>query len=146
MPTVQYWKILGSLLGKSKEKITKQCIIGDTCFMSLAKIWGNLFTRHPKNINHVHKDSNDLLSVIIILGTNVHGGEIFFYDGVNLNEIGKRSHILKHSRGRCLVGAFDIFYIKDLFVLVIELFCISLSTNKYFFTFYIMVQDFMVNI
>ena len=44
----------------------------------MATIGVNLFTRHPKNINHVHKDSNDLLSVMTILGTNVHGGETFF--------------------------------------------------------------------
>ena len=73
MPTSQYWKFLGSFMDKSKENITKQCIIGDTCFTSLATIGGKLFTRHPKNLNHVQKYSNDLLSVIIILGTNVHG-------------------------------------------------------------------------
>ena len=73
----------------------------------MATIGGNLFTRHQNNIIHVHKDSNDLLSVIIILGKNVHGGETVFYDGVNMNDIGKRSHVLKHSHGRCVVGAFD---------------------------------------
>ena len=77
MQTEKYWQNLGSFLDKSKEKIPKQFRIGDTCFMPLSKIGGNLFTRHPKNINHVHKDSNDLLSVIIILGTNVHGGKRF---------------------------------------------------------------------
>ena len=45
--------------------------------MSFATIGGNLFTRHPNNINHVHKDSKNLLSLIIILGKNVHGGETF---------------------------------------------------------------------
>ena len=28
-----------------------------------------------KNLNHIHKYSKDILSVIIILGTDVHGGE-----------------------------------------------------------------------
>ena len=46
--------------------------------MSLANIGGNLFTRHPNNLNHLQKYSNDLLSVIIVLGTNVHGGETVF--------------------------------------------------------------------
>ena len=46
--------------------------------MSSASIGGNLFTRDPKNINHVHKDSNNLWSVIIILVTNVHGDETVF--------------------------------------------------------------------
>ena len=63
---------------KAKEKISKQCIIGDTCFTSVENIGGNLFTRNQKNLNHVHKDSNDLLSTIIILGTDVHGGETVF--------------------------------------------------------------------
>ena len=65
-------------MDKAKEKIPNQCIIGDTCFISLATIGGNLFTIHLKNLNRVHKDSNNILSVIIILGTNVHYGEMFF--------------------------------------------------------------------
>ena len=96
-------------MDESKEKIPKQCRIGDTCFTSLANIGGNLFIRHPKNINQVHKDSNDLLSVVIILGTDVHDGETIFYDGDKINNIGKRAHVLKHSHGRCVVVAFDMF-------------------------------------
>ena len=107
MPTVKYWQNLVSLLDKAKEKIPKQHRIGDTRFTPFANIGGNLFTRHTKNPNCVHKDSNDLLSVIIILGTNVHGGKTVFYEGVNMNDIVKRSHVLKHSHGRCVVGAFD---------------------------------------
>ena len=63
----------------AKYKIPKQCSICDTCFRSLVTIGGDLFTRHPKNINHVHKDTNDLLSVILILGTDVCGGETVFF-------------------------------------------------------------------
>ena len=107
MPTIKYWKILGSIMDKAKENIPKQCRIGDTCFTSLATIGGNLFTRHPKNLNHVHEYSNHLLSVIIILGTDVHGGETVFNDGDKMNDIRKRAHVLNHSRGRCMVGAFD---------------------------------------
>ena len=73
----------------------------------MATIGGNLFTIHPKNLNRVHKDSNNLLSVITILGKNVHGGEKVFYDGENINDIGKRAHVLKHSYGRCMVDPFD---------------------------------------
>ena len=78
MPTIKYWQNLGSIMDKAKEKIPKQCIIGDTCFTSLATIGGNLYTRHAKNLYHVHKDSQDLLSVIIIMGTDVIGGERVF--------------------------------------------------------------------
>ena len=62
----------------------------------MATIGGNLYTRHPKNLNHVHKDSKDLMSVIIILGTDVHGGETVFFNGESINDVGKRSHVLKH--------------------------------------------------
>ena len=64
--------------------------------MVLATIVGNLFTRHANNLNHVHKDSNNLLSAIIILGRNFHGDEIVFYFGENVNNIEKISHVLKH--------------------------------------------------
>ena len=45
--------------------------------------------------------------MIIILEENVHGGETVIYDGDNMNDIGKRVHVLKHSHGRCVVGPFD---------------------------------------
>ena len=32
-----------------------------------------------------------------------------FY-GMTINDIGKISHVLKHSHRRCVVGAFDIFF------------------------------------
>ena len=89
MPTIKYWQTLGRDMKKAKKMIPKECRIGDTCFTSLAIIGGNLYTRHVKNLNHVHNDSKDLLSVIIILGTDVNGGEKVFYDGENMNGIGK---------------------------------------------------------
>ena len=87
--------------------IPKECRIGDTCFTLLATIGGNLYTRHVKNLNPVHKYSKDILLVIIILGTDVNGGETVFYDGENMNDIGKRAHVLKHSHGRCVIGYSD---------------------------------------
>ena len=65
-------------MDKSKEKILKECRIGDTCFTSFATIGGNLYTRHQNNLNCVHRDINNLLSAIIILGTDVNGGETVF--------------------------------------------------------------------
>ena len=96
MPDIKYWQNLGIIMDKAKEKIPKQYRTGDTCFTSLATIGGNLFTRHPKNPNHVHKDSKNLLSVIIILGKNVHCGKTVFNYGDKINDIGKRAHVLKH--------------------------------------------------
>ena len=107
IPTIKYWKNLGSTMEKATDIIPKECRIGDTCFMSLATIGGNLYTRHAKNLNNVRKDSKDILSVIIILGTNVDGGETAFYDGDNMNDIGKIAHVLKHSHGRCVSCSSD---------------------------------------
>ena len=75
--------------------------------MSFATIGGNLYTRHANNPNNLNRDSKDLLSVIIILGTGVNGGKPVFYDGDNMNDIGRREHVLKHSHGRCVIGYFD---------------------------------------
>ena len=91
---------------REKEEIPKECRTGDTCFTSLATIGGNLFSRHPKNINHVHKYSNYLLSVIITLGTNVNGVETVFNE-ITIYYIGKRENYIKNSHRRCVVGAFD---------------------------------------
>ena len=91
MPAIKYWQNLGSTMDKEKEMIPKECRVGDTCFTSLATIGGNLYTRHVKNLNHEHKDRKDLLLVIIILGTDVNGGETVFYDGENMNDTGKKS-------------------------------------------------------
>ena len=94
MPTIKYWEN-GKNLDDAKENILKECRICDACFTSLATIGENLFTRHPKNINLVHKDSNDLLSVIITLGTYVNVVETVFYS-INMKDIGHREHVLNH--------------------------------------------------
>ena len=94
-------------MDKAKEKIPKEFRIGDTCFTLFSTIGGNIFAIHQKNLNHIHRGSNGLLSVIKILGTYFIGGETVFNDVDNINDIGKRAHVLKHSYGSCVVGAFD---------------------------------------
>ena len=50
------------IFDKSKiPMIPKKCRIGDTCFISLATIGGNLYTRHVNNFNNVQINSKDLL-------------------------------------------------------------------------------------
>ena len=78
MRTIQYCQNLGSIIDEAKENIPKQCIIGDTCFTSIATIRGNLYTIHARNPTHVQRYSKDLLSMIIILVTDVNGDEIVF--------------------------------------------------------------------
>ena len=75
-------------------------------FYVIGNYWREFIHETSKNINRVQKDINDLLSVIIILVTDVHGGETVFLNGMTMNEIGKIAHFLKHSHGRCVVGAF----------------------------------------
>ena len=61
----------------------------------MAVIGGKLYSNHHKNISHVHKESKDLVSVIINLGKNISGGDTVFYDGVKTSDLGSRAHILK---------------------------------------------------
>ena len=77
--------------------------------MSLSDIGGNLFIRHWKNINHVHKDRNYILQIIIILRTDVNVGETVL-NGITMNDVEKRAHFIKNSHGRCVVGDFDQKY------------------------------------
>ena len=133
-------------MDKAKDNITKECRIGGTCFTSLATIVGDLFKIYPKDINNVHRDSNNLLTAIIIFGTDVNGGKTLFMMEIKMNNIGKRAHVLKHSHGRFVAGAFDKIYMKALFGMVIELFYVLPFTNQYFFTLYILVQDLMTNV
>ena len=42
IPSVKYWQNLRKVLDTTKEKIPKKYRIGDTCFMSLETIGGNI--------------------------------------------------------------------------------------------------------
>ena len=91
----------------AKEILPSTCRIGGTFFASMAVIGGKLYRNHPKNMNHVHKDTKDLVSVIITLGKNVSGGDTFFCDGVKKSDLGSRAHILKHLHRRMIFGPFE---------------------------------------
>ena len=58
-------------------------------------ISGKLFSSHHQNMNHVHKDSKDLVYVIIDMENDISGGDTVFYDGVKISNLRSRSHILK---------------------------------------------------
>ena len=75
----------------------------------MAVIGGKLFSNHPKNLNHVHKESKYLLSVIITLGKYIRGGNTVFYDEMKTYEWGSRDHVLKHLHGIMIFGPFEIF-------------------------------------
>ena len=73
----------------------------------MAVIGGKLYSNRPKNLNRVHKDAKDLVSVIITVGKYKSGGGTVFYDGVKTSDLGIRAHILKHLHGRMIFGPFE---------------------------------------
>ena len=73
----------------------------------MAVIGGKLYSRHPKNMNHLHKDTKDLVSVIITMGKNISRGYTVFYDEVKTSDLGSTAHILKHLHGRMIFGSFE---------------------------------------
>ena len=73
----------------------------------MAVLGDKLYINHPKNMNHVHKDSKYLLSIIITLGGNIIRGDNVFYDGVKTSDLGSRAHILKHLHGIIIFGSFE---------------------------------------
>ena len=58
-------------------------------------------------MNNVHKDTKDLVYVMITLGTNKSGGDTAFYDGVKMTDLGIRAHVLKRIHGRIIFGPFE---------------------------------------
>ena len=100
---------------KEKEILPSTCRIGETIFISMDVIGGKLYSNHPKNMNHVHKDRKYMVSVIITLGKNISGGDTVFYYGVKTSDLGSRAHILKHLHGRMICGTLNFFSMKVLF-------------------------------
>ena len=92
---------------KANEILPSTCRIGKNIFTSMALIRGQLYRNHPRNLNHIHKDTKDVVSVIITLGKNIIGGDTVFYDGMKTYDFGNRSHILKNSHGRMVFGTFE---------------------------------------
>ena len=72
----------------------------------MAVIGGKLYSNHPKNLNRVHKDTKDMVSVIITVGKNISGGDTVFYFGVKTSDLGSRAHMLKHLHGRMIFVPF----------------------------------------
>ena len=75
-------------------------------FYVIGNYWRKFIHKTSKNINRLHKYSRDLLSVIIILGAGVNGDEEFF-NGMTMNDMGNRSHVIEYSHGSCVVVSFD---------------------------------------
>ena len=74
-------------LEKAKEIVRSIFRIRETIFTSMAVIGGRIYSNHPKNLNHVHTDSRDMVSIIITMGTNISGGDTVFYDGVKTSDL-----------------------------------------------------------
>ena len=70
----------------------------------MAVIGGKVSSYHPKNLNHVHKDSKYFLYVIINLGKDISGDDTVLYDGVETYDLGSRAHISKSLHRRMIFG------------------------------------------
>ena len=69
----------------------------------MAVIGVKVFINNTKNMNSVHKDTKDLLSVIITLGTNIRGGGTVFYEVVKTYDLVSRAHVVKHVIDRMIL-------------------------------------------
>ena len=58
-------------------------------------------------MNHVHRDTKVLLSILINLGANVIVGETLFYEGVKTSDLINRVHVLKYLHGIMIFGTFE---------------------------------------
>ena len=57
-------------------------------------------------MNHVHKDTNYLVSTIITMVTNINGWDTVFYDRGKSIYLVNRAHVLKHLHDRMIFGPF----------------------------------------
>ena len=64
---------------------------------------------HPKNMNHVHRNSKYFVPVIITMGKNISVGYTVFYDKVKHKDLANRPHLLKRLHGRIIMGPFEIY-------------------------------------
>ena len=90
----QYWSNLKEKLRRQKESYHQHVELGKL-FTSMASTGSKFFIDHNKNMNHGHKDSKSLVSVIITMGNNIRGGYIVFYAGVKTFVLGSRAHVFK---------------------------------------------------
>ena len=95
----QYWTNLKENIEKANELLLSTCRNGETLFTSMAVVCDNIFSNH--------KDSKDLVSVIIPLGGNISGRDTVFYDVVKTSDLGNIAHALQHLHGRMVFGPFE---------------------------------------
>ena len=65
---------------------------------------------------------------------------------MTMNDIGKGAHVINNSHAKCMVGAFDKMLYEGFIWTGPKAVLYFSSTNKYFFTLYIMVENLLTNI
>ena len=92
---------------QAKEKIHENCFIGNSIFTSVA-----LVNDLEDGYNHIHKDRNDLISVIVTLGHPIEqGGTTRYYAGKSEDDHGEVLLSVKHQHGRYQIAPFhDILH------------------------------------
>ena len=109
--TKKYWSTLKQKPTISNEILPSKFGIGrGGGVTSMYLISGKLISNNPKNMNHKHKDSKDLFSVIITQGKYKRGGENVFYDGVKISGLGSRARVLKHLHGRMIFASLEKYF------------------------------------
>ena len=75
------------------------------CLTSISSIRELIYSNSPKNMNNIHKDSKDLVSVTISLGKSIsQGGKVLYY-GLKQTKLGGKDHVLIHLHGRKKYGS-----------------------------------------
>ena len=100
-------QICNIITAKVKDRNNKYLvIIASHIYQSLVGI----IQRKPKNRDHVHKEQNDFLSVIIKFGTIISDGDTYFYHGICVYYLCQRDNVLKNSHKRYIVGPFEMTF------------------------------------
>ena len=101
-------------LTTEKEKISSKFRIGKTCFTSVAVIGDKLFSNNPKNMNHVHKNTQDF-ACYNNYGDYYKSRDTVFYEGVKTYDLESIAHALEHLYSRMIFGKFENVIMKVLF-------------------------------
>ena len=141
----KYWTTLKKT-GEFKRNTTTNMQNWETVFTYIGVIGGKLYSNHSKKLNHVHKDSKDMVSIIITVGKYISGGDTVFYYWVNTYDLGSRAHILNHLHGIMIFGPFGKKSMKVLFEVAIDPWFPLSSQNKSSYIYFAMGVDFITDI
>jgi hypothetical protein len=96
------------IMEEAKRIIPEELRICKSCFNAMALV-GNV--KYKTGANNCHCDGNDLVSIIITLGTaDVIGGNTVYYGGVSKKQLGDVLHSTNFVHGQYQIGPFESIY------------------------------------